>query len=169
VGVNVASTLPTRQGCGSIELEFIAGRTVVTHAQSHSPLKWLLPRRRTSAAWVFSSTFGGGLVGGDRIEMQVDVREGARAVFATQSSTKVYRCRPNTHCHQSLSANIGSDALLVVAPDPVTCFAGASYEQQQVIRLAPDATIVYVDWLTSGRRARGESWGFSRYRTQLDL
>ena len=101
--------------------------------------------------------------------MQVDVREGARAVFATQSSTKVYRCRPNTHCHQSLSANIESDALLVVAPDPVTCFAGARYEQQQVIRLAPDATIVYVDWLTSGRRARGESWGFSRYQTRLDL
>lgn len=163
------SVAPNRQGCGLLELDFIAGRTTVTRAESHSPLKWLLPRRKTPAAWVYSSTFGGGLVGGDRIEMRVGVRNKARAVLATQSSTKVYRCLPETHCFQSLSANVGSEAVLVVAPDPVTCFAGASYEQQQIIRLAPDATLVYVDWLTSGRRARGESWAFSRYRNRLDL
>ncbi|MFP6762012.1 MAG: urease accessory protein UreD [Planctomycetaceae bacterium] len=167
--MNLSPTQPTSQGCGTLEVEFIAGRTVVTRARAHSPLKWLLPQRKTQAAWAFSSTFGGGLVGGDRIEMQVGVREGASAVLATQSSTKVYRCLPETQCLQFLRANVERDALLVVAPDPVTCFAGASYEQQQIIRLAPEATLVYVDWLTSGRRARGESWAFSRYQTRLDI
>jgi urease accessory protein len=158
-----------KQGRGTLELSLVAGRTVVTRAEAHSPFKWLLPRRSTSAAWAFASTFGGGLVAGDRIDMEVGVREGARAVLATQSSTKVYRSPSGATCQQILNATVESDALFVVAPDPVTCFAGARYEQRQIIRLAPDATLIYVDWLTSGRRARGEIWAFSKYQTRLDV
>lgn len=163
------SARQNQQGRGTLELEFVAGKTVATRAEARSPLKWLIPRRSTPACWAYSSTFGGGLVGGDRIEMQIGVRRGARAVLATQSSTKVYRCLPETSCRQFLRATVETDALLVLAPDPVTCFAGSRYDQRQVIRLAPDATLVYVDWLTSGRRARGESWAFSRYESRLDV
>jgi len=167
--VTTASAQHIRHGYGALELEFVAGRTVVTRAEAFSPLKWLIPRRSTSAAWAFSSTLGGGLVAGDRIQMQVGVRPGARAVLVTQSSTKVYRTDSDADCRQVLGATVDKGGLLVVAPDPVTCFTGARYDQQQIIRLHPDATLVYVDWLTSGRRARGECWAFSRYQTHLDI
>lgn len=101
--------------------------------------------------------------------MKIGVREGSRAVLTTQSSTKVYRSPSEATCLQTLNATVEDDALFVVAPDPVTCFAGARYEQRQIVRLAPSSTLVYVDWLTSGRRARGESWAFSQYRTRLDV
>ena len=29
--------------------------------------------------------------------------------------------------------------------------------------------MVLLDWLTSGRRKRGESWDFTRYRSQIDV
>ena len=49
-------------GHGTLELQKVAGRTVVTRSQASSPLKLLTPRRRHPAAWVYTSTFGGGMV-----------------------------------------------------------------------------------------------------------
>jgi len=167
--VTTAFAQSIRRGHGTLEFERVAGRTVVTRAEAYNPLKWLVPRRSTSAAWAFASTFGGGLVAGDRIEMQVGVRPGASAVLATQSSTKVYRSDSDADCRQVMGATVDEGGLMVVVPDPVTCFGGARYRQQQIIRLDQEASLVYVDWLTSGRRARGECWAFSQYRTRLDL
>src|SRR4029079_4497747 len=58
----------------------------------------------------------------------------------------------------------------VVIPDPVACFAGATYEQRTTIRLAGDASLVFLDALTCGRSARGERWAFTRYasRTRIE-
>ena len=160
---------PTRSGRGQLELCLVNGRTVATRAEASNPLKWLVPRRSTPAAWAYASTFGGGLLAGDEIEMQVAVRPGASAVVSTQSSTKVYRSPTGATTTQTLNAHVDDDALLVVAPDPVTCFAGARYEQRQIVHLMPKANLVYVDWLTSGRRARGERWQFAHYRSRLDI
>jgi urease accessory protein len=163
------SAAPARSGRGQLELSLVDGRTVTTRAEASNPLKWLLPRRPTPAAWVYASTFGGGLLAGDQIEMQVGVRSGASAVISTQSSTKVYRSPAGATTTQTLNAHVDDDALLVVAPDPVTCFAGARYEQRQIMHLMPRANLVYVDWLTSGRRARGERWQFAHYQSRLDI
>jgi urease accessory protein len=112
---------------------------------------------------------GGGLVAGDQIDIDVRVGPRARCVITTQSSTKVYKNPANAQCGQRLRATVCEDALLVLAPDPVTCFAGASYKQQQRIELERGGSLVVVDWLTSGRRARGECWSFSGFRSRLDV
>ncbi len=51
----------------------------------------------------------------------------------------------------------------------MTCFAQARYEQSQSVRLHGSGSLVLVDWLTSGRRARGESWALSRYYSRLQI
>jgi urease accessory protein len=53
--------------------------------------------------------------------------------------------------------------LLLLLPDPVTCFRSASYRQVQTFRLSGDASAVLLDWVTSGRKSLGEEWAFSRY------
>ena len=52
---------------------------------------------------------------------------------------------------------------LFLLPDPVTCFQSASYSQKQTFHLSRDASLVVLDWFTSGRRTMGEKWAFSRY------
>jgi urease accessory protein len=116
---------------------------------------------------VYTATYGGGLVGGDAIHLTVDLEPGARAVLATQSSTKVYRSmRPAT---QQMIARVGDDALLVVGPDPIVCFAGSSLRQIQRYDLHRGASLVVVDWITSGRRAMGERWAFNSYEGRLEV
>lgn len=64
---------------------------------------------------------------------------------------------------QSISFSVAPTSTLFLLPDPVTCFENASYNQLQRFDLSKDASIVVLDWITSGRKALGEEWVFSRY------
>src|SRR6266508_3728405 len=103
------------------------GRSLVHGAYATSPLRLLTPSNHGRAAWVYTSSYGGGLVDGDRIAIDVDVTSGATAFVSTQASTKVYRSPNGTTA--TLHGRVGPGALLVMAPDPVVCFADARYRQ----------------------------------------
>ena len=156
-------------GHGLLELTKVRGRTEITRSQATSPLKLITPRREGSAAWVYSSTFGGGLVAGDQIHLDMQLTPNTTCVLSTQASTKVYRDPAKKGCQQTLEAHIADGAMLISVPDPITCFAQSIYEQQQQFHLAPQGSVVLLDWLTSGRHKRGESWKFTRYRSQIDV
>jgi urease accessory protein len=136
-------------------------------ARAESPLKLLFPNNHGVAQWVFTATYGGGLVDGDRIALGVEVTERAAAFLSTQSSTKVYRSPRGAS--QALSARVAEGALLAVVPDPVACFAGARYAQTADVALAGDASLLFVDALTCGRAARGERWDFARYASRTTI
>ena len=158
-----------RPGNGLLTTTRSRGRTVVTRARAASPLRLLCPRRPGPAAWVYTSSYGGGLVAGDHTTLEVEIQPGSQCVLGTQASTKVYRSKQGRQCRQELDADVGSEATLVVAPDPITCFADAWYEQRQTYRVQPGGNLVLVDWVTSGRRARNECWKFARYATALSI
>jgi urease accessory protein len=162
-------TLLTLPHAGSAHLTFtrVGAETVVTRAFAMSPAKLIETKRRGAACWVYTATLGGGFVGGDDIGVRADVRPGARALLTTQASTKVYKSlRPS---RQSLTATVSADALLAVVPDPIVCFADAHFTQTQRYDLHADASLVMVDWMTSGRHATGERWAFSRYESRFDI
>lgn len=156
---------PAGPGCGSVTVVAHSGRSHVTQAFAASPLRLLTPSNHGPASWIYTSTFGGGLVGGDAFELEVNVREGATAYLSTQAATKVYRSPAGTSVE--VRASVGRDARLMVVPDPVICFAGSSYRQVQRFELADTASLVFVDWLSSGRHATGERWQFDRYDSRV--
>jgi urease accessory protein len=155
-------------GCGAVRVGRGARRSFVASAMSNSPLKLLTPRTNGSAAWIYTSTYGGGLVGGDSVSLDVEVGQNATCLLSTQASTKVYRTI-GPACSQALDARIETGATLVCLPDPIVCFAGAVYEQRQRFDLASDASLVMLDWFTSGRYARGERWACSRYLSRTEI
>jgi urease accessory protein len=144
-------------------------RSAVVHAYAASPLRLLTPRNHGRAAWIYTSSYGGGLVGGDHLRLDVEVDAGAAVFVSSQASTKVYRSPLGSR--SELTARISDRGLLVVAPDPVVCFAASTYHQSQRFELERHAGLVAVDWMTSGRRAAGERWAFDEYasRTRVHL
>jgi urease accessory protein len=60
---------------------------------------------------------------------------------------------------------ISDGGALFLLPNPVTCFRSASYSQLQTFRLSRGASVVLLDWITSGRKSLGEEWVFSRYQS----
>jgi urease accessory protein len=140
-------------------------RSVVARAFAASPLKFLTPRNHGHAAWVYTSTYGGGFVDGDTMQLDVEVGAGAAALLSTQASTKIYRSPRGTRTE--FSATIRDGGLLVAAPDPIVCFAGSRHRQRQEFALEGRASLVALDWMSSGRREAGERWVFDEYSTRL--
>ena len=88
----IAGDIPDARSAapGSAYLRFsqVRSRTVLERAFAASPLRLLSPHASDEACWVYLSTYGGGLVGGDAIHVTIDVQPGGRALLATQPSTK---------------------------------------------------------------------------------
>ena len=150
-----------RQGDGRIVVARVRGRSVVRSVYATSPLRLLTPKNYGHAAWIYTASYGGGLVDGDAITIQATVGTDAKAFLSTQSATKVYRSPRGTKV--TLHADVEENGLLVSMPDAVVCFAGARYCQTQRVNLAAGAGLILLDWFTSGRRESGERWVFNEY------
>jgi urease accessory protein len=152
-------------GCGALGVMRSGGKSVIGRAYATSPLRLLTPGNHGRAAWIYTSSHGGGLVDGDHIVLEIEIGEDAAAFVSTQASTKIYRSPRGTSAE--LRARVAPDGLLVVAPDPVVCFARSRYRQMQRFDLADRAALVLLDWISSGRHAAGERWAFDEYHGQI--
>jgi urease accessory protein len=166
IGMNVHR--PSQPGVGTIELAAVAGRTAVTRCRANSPLRLLTPQNDSPVARVVVGSYGGGLVGGDAIDLTVDAGAGTRCLLCTQASTKIYRSA-GAGCSQHLKVSAEDEAIIASLPDPVVCFAGSSFSQRQQFDLVASASLIMLDWFTSGRAARGERWAMRRYASQTEV
>jgi urease accessory protein len=159
----------TKGGTGHLAVEAISGQSAVTSVWATSPLKILVPRARGHSVWACLSSFGGGLVAGDKITLTLNLGNRARCFLSTQAATKVYRSPNALTCGHNLRAGLGSGSLLVFAPDPVQAFRGSHYRQRQEFSLARDSGLVLVDWLCSGRAECGERWAFQHFESRNEI
>src|SRR6266540_251769 len=161
--------IETNAGEAQLHIGSVAGRSAVICSRARNPLRLLTPRARGESVWAYTSSLGGGMVAGDRTRLEVTVDAGARCFVGTQASTKIYRNPAQLPCSHDLVARVGEEALLILAPDPVQCFAESSYEQRQHFTLAATANLLFVDWMSAGRTARGERWRFRRYSSRNEV
>ncbi len=108
----------------------------------------------------------GGLLAGDRLETDVVLGARSRVCLSTPSATRVYRS-PGPAAVQRLTIEVGSGAALEWMPDHLIPSPGARLQQSTEIRLAADATLLYLDAWAVGRAARGEAWGFDLLDSSL--
>ena len=159
------SATPSGAGFGDLDFEKVGERTVLRKVFARNPLRLLTPRNLGAAAWVYSSSYGGGLVGGDHLDIRLRVRSKAMAVILSQSTTKIYRSPLG--CSQSINGHVEEQGFLAMIPDPVSCFSGSSFAQKQNYRLDDGASLLLVDTLNCGRSAAGERWLFDRFQSQI--
>lgn len=141
------------------------------------PLKLIAPSLRNLPAEkqvtvVFLLTYGGGLVGGDQINLRMTLNDHTRLVLLTQGSTKIFK-PPNaaTVSQQVLNVKIEKGASLCYLPDPTQPFKASVYEQRQTFYVDPAGTssLLVLDWVSEGRRARGESWALSSWKGRNEV
>jgi urease accessory protein len=158
---------PLAPGEGQIVFARVDGATALVSCAAASPLQILSPRRRGESAWAVLSSHGGGLVSGDQIALSIEVRKGATGLVATQAEGKVFRSPVPSRLN--VEARVRAGGLLACLPDPVSCYSGARYTQDQRFTLEPDASLLFVDAITAGRTARGERWALERYESRNEI
>ncbi|KAE8251061.1 hypothetical protein A4X13_0g4185 [Tilletia indica] len=154
--------------------------------------------KTNGVAALYIVSYGGGLVSGDRVELDIDVGPGCTLLTLTQGSTKVFKMRrpPQQQEHsspsvlnlewtsQSFRYLVRPKALLLVLPDPVTPYSSARYAQTQRfdLRCAHTSHLVVLDWFTPGRvryqqtplsqgeaEKEGELWDFAAYSSRNEF
>ena len=73
-------------GSGRITVSLHGEKAVLSELSSTYPLKLLSPHLHDGTAIVYLLTYGGGLVGGDEVNLVVDVQPGARLLLLSQVS-----------------------------------------------------------------------------------
>ena len=72
------SSVPLRPGQGRIRVTRVGRRSHVTGNLATNPLKLWVPRRPGPASWIYATTFGGGLVAGDSVQLDLEDRKSTR-------------------------------------------------------------------------------------------
>jgi urease accessory protein len=101
----------------------------------------------------------GGVLGGDRLELEITAGPGSDVTVLTQSANKAYR---GAEAAQRTTIDVGEGAFLEYLPHHLIPFAGSAYRQNTEFCLAPDASLIAWDAYAAGRVARGERFAFDR-------
>ncbi|KAF4585550.1 urease accessory protein UreD [Ophiocordyceps camponoti-floridani] len=131
------------------------------------PLKLISPTSHATthkSVLVFLLSYGGGLVAGDAVKLTIDVRAGANLSLVTQGHTKIFKSpSADVVTSQSMRVRMDPDSAVCLLPDPVQPFADSAYVQTQVFEMDRRCSLCLLDWVTAGRTARGEKWGFFKW------
>ena len=158
-----------RDGALRLRVERQRERSVVTACRWTLPLQVLAPLALPDPAVVVSLLNPtGGVLGGDRLAIDVGVGPGAHACLTTPSATKVYRTAGEPAV-QIVRLAVGPGAIVEWLPDHTIPFAGSDFRQSVEAEVADGGCLVLVDAFSAGRVAAGERWRFRRLESALTV
>jgi urease accessory protein len=143
-------------GLVRIHVRAADGATRLALLEQRTPLRALFPR--TPAGEVAEAVLintGGGVVGGDRLAVEVVAGPGTRLRVTSQAAEKVYRSAgPASSLEVRLVAD--RDAWLEWLPQATILFDRCSFGRQILLELAPSARALAGEITVLGRAAHGE-------------
>ena len=155
----------------ALRFEARDGATRLVHNRHEGPLRLIkalpLPDGRVQAVIVHPP---GGLVGGDRLELDVALGAGARVLCTTPGAQKWYRAvRGGARARTRITAGVASR--IEWLPQPTLVYDAAQVDQSLDIELAPDARMIGWECLVLGRAAMGERFlhGFLRQSVSVSV
>lgn len=119
---------------------------------------------------VHLNNVSGGVLAGDRLALDVEVKAGAAAQITTTGATRLYRHRAGAADSEHRARfSVGDAALLEYLPDVVIPYAGSRHVQQTEIQLGSGAALFWWEVLAPGRQAAGERFAFERLSIQTEV
>jgi urease accessory protein len=161
--------------CGHLNLGFeydgLAGRTVMNVREQRPPMQVVRAfPNADGAVLVHLHNLSGGVLGGDQLELAVEVGPRAQAQLTTTGATRLYRSRSDgLAAAQCTRVRVAEEGLLEYVPDAIIPFAGSNYQQHTTIELAPGAGLFWWETVAPGREARGEYFEYQLFQTRLDI
>jgi urease accessory protein len=155
----------------NFESDKFTGTTVLASSRQEPPLRVVRAFAvQDGAALAHLHNVSGGLLGGDHLELRVNLGAGARVQLTTTGATRVYRTRREAlPTRQSNEFTLNEGALLEYVPDAIIPFAGARFSQATTIHLAQGAGLFWREILAPGREARGESFAYDSVEMKTDV
>jgi urease accessory protein len=120
------------------------------------PLRVRFPNSRGPALEAMIVNTAGGIAGGDRHDLDIDVGEGAALGVTTAAAEKVYRAL-GPGAEISVKLGVGAGARLSWLPQETILFDRARLNRRIEVELASDAGLLMAEAVVFGRSAMGEA------------
>ena len=146
-------------------------------AAAQAPLKWLRSYADTDGRLQVPLLHtAGGLVGGDRLNVSLELEAGSSALLTSVAAQKVYgtvgrsrRAPAGSWAVQELTVRVAEGADLEWLPQELVLYADGLFEQRTRVELAPGASYLGAEVVRLGRSAAGETLQAGRWRSQLEI
>jgi urease accessory protein len=161
---------PGWQGHLQLTYRHTQGKTQAIQHQGTAPLKVQRSFYPESEAICHNTILhtAGGIVGGDKLQIDIDLQPQSRAVITTAAAGKIYGSN-GTVAVQKIVQNIGAEACLEWLPQETIIFNGAIFHQYLRVNLA--ATATWMGWEINrfGRTARGERFTQGKWQSATEV
>ncbi|MCL6415496.1 urease accessory protein UreD [Aestuariirhabdus sp. Z084] len=162
-----------RQWLASLELGFdLRGpRTALHHLRHQGPLRVQKPfYPEGGCCHVYLLHPPGGLVSGDRLDINMTLDTGSSALVTTPSAGKIYKSDSHAVAqHQHLDVQVGPQAVLEWLPQETIMFDGALGRTQAQVNLAADAKFIGWELVSLGRPASDERFTRGSMLQQMSI
>jgi urease accessory protein len=117
----------------------------------------------------------GGMVGGDSLDISLELGLDCRTLLTTAAANKVYGSQPASNqgpplaVNQSVQLTLGANSCLEWFPQETIAFNQAHFHQEIRVDLAPGAIWCGWDIMRFGRSARGERFEQGEVRSRLSV
>lgn len=165
------SAVTTNPWRARLDLSFaaVAGRTVLARKQHHGPLvvqRPFYPEGGVCHTYVLHPP--GGVVGGDQMQLLVEVGPGAHTLMTTPAANKFYRSGgAEAQLFQHLKVQAG--ATLEWLPQETLLFDGSHVSMTTRVDLAVDGQFIGWEMIGLGRPASGERYTRGALRQRLEI
>ena len=109
-----------------------------------------------------------GLVGGDRLHLDLELEAGSHVLVSTPGSTRFYRSE-GARATQSVQARLAAGARLEWLPLETIAHPGCQARNEVRIELAPGAELFWSDVLCLGLPASGQAFDHGCFEQALDV
>jgi urease accessory protein len=125
---------------------------------------------RNEGSLVHLNNVSGGVLAGDRLELNIEIEQNAVAQITTTGATRLYRHRAGRNdSEQRTRVLVRDGGLLEYLPDAVIPYAGSRHVLHTEIRLGRSSTMFWWEILAPGRLAAGERFAFERLHVQTEV
>ena len=162
---------PSPHWQGRLQLEYAPRPqgTQLIHSQVQAPLKVqrsFYPEGKVCHTVILHTA--GGIVGGDRLALEIALQPQAHALITTAAAAKIYRSN-SASAEQITQIQVGEKACLEWLPQETIAFAAANYRQTTRIDLAVGALWLGWEMTRLGRSARGERFDAGEWRSRTEV
>jgi urease accessory protein len=146
-----------------LEKDSATGNTFIKEQYSQVPLfvqrTMYLEETLPAMAYVYIVSPSGGILQGDRYQIDIKLGNNTLAHVTTQGATRIYKMETN-YASQTININLEEESYFEYIPDQIIPFRNSRFYQEVNLNVHDNATMIYSEVIVPGRVASGEAFEY---------